>query len=67
VTLDEWTKRNGKIAIELLKFDIQDVELQALRGAVDVFQNSTVLVYTEILFNPLYEDGAVCCEIDPFL
>ena len=67
VTIDQWAKRNGDPAIELMKFDIQGGELQALRGAVRVLQNSTLLVYTEILFNPLYNNGAIFCEIDLFL
>lgn len=64
VTIDGWAKRNGELAIQLMKFDIQGSELQALRGASRVLKTSTLLVYTEILFNPLYEGGAVFSEID---
>jgi FkbM family methyltransferase len=67
VTIDHWAKRNGNPAIQLMKFDIQGGELRALRGAVHVLQNSTFLVYTEILFNPLYKNGSIFCEIDLFL
>ncbi|KPK45278.1 MAG: hypothetical protein AMJ65_00350 [Phycisphaerae bacterium SG8_4] len=67
VTIDNWAKRNGDPAIELMKFDIQGAELKALRGAVDTLQRSTLIVYTEIFFNPLYEGGALCSEIDLFL
>ncbi|UCF14930.1 MAG: FkbM family methyltransferase [Phycisphaerales bacterium] len=67
VTIDNWAKRNGDPAIELMKFDIQGAELNALRGAVDTLQRSTLLVYTEVSFNPLYEGGALYSEIDLLL
>lgn len=66
VTIDKWAERNGDIAIQLMKFDIQAGELRALRGAVRVLQSSTLLVYTEIWFNPVYKDGAIYSEIDLF-
>ncbi len=67
VTIDEWAKRNDDPAIQLMKFDIQAAELKALRGAVHVLRSSTLLVYTEICFNPMYEEGAIFSEIDLFL
>jgi len=67
VTIDQWAQRNGDPAIQLMKFDIQAAELRALRGAVRVLHNSTLLVYTEIWFNPVYEQGAIYSEIDLFL
>ncbi len=66
VTIDQWAKRHGDPAIQLMKFDIQAAELRALRGAVRVLQSSTLLVYTEIWFNPAYNDGAIYSEIDLF-
>jgi hypothetical protein len=59
-------ERNGNPPIQLMKFDIQAGELRALRGAVRVLQSSTLLVYTEIWFNPAYNDGAIYSEIDLF-
>ena len=67
VTIDQWLERNGDPAIQLIKFDIQGGELRALQGAVRILQNSTYLVYTEILFNSLYNKGAIYSEIDLFL
>lgn len=67
VTIDRWAQRNGDPAIQLMKFDIQAAELRALRGAVRVLRSSTLLVYTEIWFNPAYEEGAIYSEIDLFL
>jgi FkbM family methyltransferase len=66
VTIDEWAKRNDDPAIQVMKFDIQAAELKALLGAVHVLQSSTLLVYTEICFNPIYEEGAIFSEIDLF-
>jgi len=64
VTIDEWRAEQGNPGIEVMKFDIQGGELAALRGAHNTLRESTLLVYTEILFNPLYEGGAVYSEID---
>ena len=59
VTLDEWAGRNGNPSIELMKFDIQGAELQALRGAARMLRESTLLVYTEIWFNAVYDGCAL--------
>ena len=67
VTLDQWAQRNGDPSIQVVKLDIQAAELKALRGAVRVLRNSTLLVYTEIWFNPAYSGGALYSEIDLFL
>jgi len=67
VTIDNWAKRNNDPAIELMKFDIQGAELKALRGAAGMLADSTLLVYTEICFNSLYEGGTIYSEIDLFL
>jgi len=64
VTIDGWAARNGNRDIQLMKFDIQGAELRALRGATRVLQTSTVLVYTEVFFNPLYDGGAIFSEVD---
>jgi len=67
VTLDEWAQSQGNPSIELMKFDIQGAELQALRGAVGMLRSSVLLVYTEIWFNPVYDGSALYTEIDTFL
>lgn len=67
VTIDRWAQRNGDLPIQLMKFDIQAGELKALQGAVHVLESSTLLVYTEIWFNPGYNEGALYSEIDLYL
>lgn len=66
-TIDEWVQSNGNPPIHLMKFDIQGAELKALRGAVRTLRDSTLLVYTEVWFNPGYEGGALYSDIDLFL
>jgi FkbM family methyltransferase len=67
VTIDEWIGQENPPVIQVMKFDIQGGELKAMEGAKKVLQNSTLLIYTEVLFNPLYVGGAVYSEIDLFL
>lgn len=64
VTIDGWAKRNGNPPIQLMKFDIQGGELNAFRGATQMLSSSTLLVYTEILFNTLYDGGAIGSQLD---
>ena len=67
VTIDEWVKENGDPPIEILKFDIQGNELRALKGASRTLRESVAMVYTEVCFNPIYEEGAVFSQIDRLL
>jgi FkbM family methyltransferase len=66
VTIDGWVEHNGNLPIQLIKLDIQAGELNALRGATRVLKTSTLLVYTEIWFNPAYENSALYSHIDLF-
>jgi FkbM family methyltransferase len=66
VKIDEWARRNGDPAIQLMKFDIQGGELKALHGATGVLHQSTLLVYTEIWFNVAYEGGVMYSDVDSF-
>ena len=66
-TIDDWVRSNDSPAVQLMKFDIQGAELQALRGATETLGTSTLLIYAEIWFNPGYEGGALYSEIDLFL
>lgn len=67
VTLDHWAETIPKVSIELIKLDIQGGELAALRGATRLLTTSVKLVYTEIMFNSLYEGGAVFADLDGLL
>jgi FkbM family methyltransferase len=67
VTIDQWAEDNGGLPIQLIKFDIQGYELTALKGAVHMLEKSTLLIYSEIWFNSVYEGGALFSDIDEFL
>jgi FkbM family methyltransferase len=67
VTIDGWSERHGHPELHLMKFDIQGGELRALIGGTKTLERSTLLLYTEILLNPLYEGGALFAELDLFL
>jgi FkbM family methyltransferase len=66
MTLDRWAQRAGA-DIGILKLDIQGAELRVLRGASRLLRNTIRAVYTEILFNSLYQGGALFSEIDGHL
>lgn len=67
VTIDGWAASQDNPAIQVIKFDIQGGELAAMRGATKQLQNSALLVYTEILFNVLYDGGAIYSQLDQYL
>ncbi len=67
VTLDQWALTIPKVPIHLIKLDIQGGELAALQGATRLLTTSVKLVYTEIMFNTLYEGGAVFADLDTLL
>lgn len=67
-TLDDFCRQQGIGEIQILKMDIQGGELHALEGATEkLSKGSILLVYTELLFVPLYEGQAFFYEIARFL
>ncbi|MDJ0741056.1 MAG: FkbM family methyltransferase [Gammaproteobacteria bacterium] len=66
-TIDDWRRRHDMPPIEVMKFDIQAGELIALRGATETLRASTRLIYSEVFFNPMYQNGALLGSIDLFL
>lgn len=68
-TLDAWAEKtvpeNEKV--QFLKFDIQGGELRALQGATRLLREDVRLIYSEVLFNPLYEQGAIFSDVDHYL
>ena len=68
ITLDEFLKSNHIPVIDILKFDIQGGELNALHGAESLLKaGNTPLIYTEIMFIPHYEGAPLFHEIWSFL
>jgi FkbM family methyltransferase len=67
-TIDDFCQQKSIDEIQILKMDIQGGELMALEGAVKKLrQGSILLIYTEILFVPIYEGEAFFYEICHFL
>jgi FkbM family methyltransferase len=67
-TIDDFCKQESIDEIQILKLDIQGGELMALEGAIKKLkQGSILLIYTELLFVPIYEGEALFYEICNFL
>lgn len=68
VTLDEFVASRNLAAPEILKFDIQGNELNALRGANKLLgDDGPLLIYTEVLFERLYQECAQFGDLQAFL
>jgi FkbM family methyltransferase len=68
ITLDEFCRAEGLARIDLLKMDIQGGEAMALKGAAHLLERRAVrLIYTEVLFAPLYDGQASFCDVQGIL
>ena len=68
ITIDTFCRQESIRAIDILKFDIQGGELNALRGAAGMLSNQRVqLVYAELLFVPVYQGQADFHEVASYL
>jgi FkbM family methyltransferase len=67
-TIDDFCAREAVNEIHILKMDIQGGELMALEGARKKLSRQEIsLIYTEILFAPMYEEQAQFFKICDFL
>jgi hypothetical protein len=66
VPLDEWCRENDVRNIDFIKLDTQGSELAILHGAQQILE-STLIVETEIEFNPIYENQPLFGDIDSHL
>jgi FkbM family methyltransferase len=67
-TLDEFINQQQLATVDILKLDIQGGELMALRGATQTLQRQAIsLIFSEVLFTPHYEGGALFYQLCDFL
>lgn len=67
-TLDNFCLNERIERIQILKIDIQGGELMAFRGATGLLNMQRIdLLYSEVLFVPLYEKQAYFCDLYEFL
>lgn len=68
ITLDEFCAREGLGGVDILKMDIQGGERAALEGAAEQLRRQSIaVVYTEVLFSPMYEGQAFYHDISALL
>lgn len=65
-TLDEWCDARDITTVDYIKLDTQGSELDIIRGGRDVLSSSLV-IETEVEFNPLYLDQPLFGQIDAYL
>ena len=64
-TLDYFAASQQISYIDFLKLDTQGSELNILHGAADLLRNKNIgVVYTEVMFVPMYEGQSCFTEID---
>lgn len=62
--IDCFCRKKQLAYIDILKLDIQGCELMALRGAEGTLGARRIgLIYTEVMFVPMYENGAMFWEL----
>ena len=67
-TLDSLLKSNNLsfVNYNILNIDIEGEELNALLGATELLENINV-IYSEIRFTDLFENGTMCEDLEKFL
>jgi FkbM family methyltransferase len=66
-TLDQWLQTADVDHVDILKLDVQGMELEALRGAEEVLARGVSCLFIEMMFLPIYDGQPLFAEIDQFL
>jgi FkbM family methyltransferase len=66
VTLDDWTRRQGIDRIDVLKVDVQGLELDVLKGAKRIL-STAIAINCEAQIHPEYTGACTLFEIGMFL
>jgi FkbM family methyltransferase len=68
ITIADFCRGEGIPRIDILKLDIQGAELKALAGAAALLERRAIgIIYTEVLFVPVYQGQAWYYDIAAFL
>lgn len=68
ISIDQFADENNISEIDVLKFDIQGGELEALKGAIKLLEAQKIkVIYSEILFVHLYEQNPLFKDVWDFL
>jgi FkbM family methyltransferase len=65
-TLDNFASTNGITQVDILKLDVQGMELDALAGATKLLEHTSYVI-TEVAFQPMYVGGCQFGDVMDFL
>lgn len=67
VSLDDWAREQSIDRIDLIKIDVQGLELDVLKGAERLLRESVVAVYSEAQLVESYEGCSTLTDLDAYL
>lgn len=66
-TLDTFCEEEGITEIHFLRTDVQGADLDVLRGAQRLLEQSLLVVEVEVIFSPLYVGQPLFANVDTFM
>ncbi|BAZ16562.1 methyltransferase FkbM family protein [Calothrix sp. NIES-4071] len=66
-TLDTFCQSEGITEIDFLQIDVQGADLDVLKGANAILENSVLAIQIEVEFSPLYQNQPLFTDVDIFL
>lgn len=67
VAMDEYLPKMGIFSVDFIELDTQGSELDILKGAEKLLNESVVGVMVEVEFSPIYKNQPLFADIDSFL
>lgn len=67
VSLDDMVVKEHFVTIDIIKFDLQGYELNALKGSKDILKNQAKIVLVECSFKEFYVGQPLFCEIYQYM
>lgn len=65
--LDTFCREEGIEEVDFIQVDVQGAELDVLRGASQILENSLLGVQVEVEFSPLYANQPLFADVDVYL